>query len=134
MTPFPYSIDIDKTVLEARQFMGEQDIRHLPVTEQGALVGITSERDIRLVLGADFDHPPEKQVKVRDIYQDDAYIVDLSKPLDNVLVHMAAHHIGSAIVTRCGKLAGVFTVTDACRHFGEYLRDQFPSGGGDEAA
>ncbi len=134
MTPFPYSIDIDKTVLEARQFMREQNIRHLPVTEAGELVGITSDRDIKLVLGSDPAPTTKKPPRVGDIYQADAFIVDLSEPLDNVLVHMAAHHIGSAIVTRRGKLVGVFTVTDACHHFGEYLRNPFRSPGGDDAA
>ena len=47
---------------------------------------------------------------------------------------MNDRHIGSVLVTCKGKLAGLFTVTDACRHFGEYLRQQFAPGGGDEAA
>jgi acetoin utilization protein AcuB len=54
--------------------------------------------------------------------------------LDEVLAHMAEHQLGSAIVTRHGKLAGIFTVTDACRHFAEYLRDQVRRAGGDDAA
>jgi hypothetical protein len=47
---------------------------------------------------------------------------------------MAEHHIGSAVVTRHGKLAGVFTSSDACIHFAEFLRDQFRRSGGDDAA
>jgi CBS domain-containing protein len=63
----------------------------------------------------------------------DAYIVDLETPLDEVLDHMAANQIGSAIVTRQGKLAGVFTTTDACRSFAEFLREQSRHPGGDAA-
>jgi CBS domain-containing protein len=63
-----------------------------------------------------------------------AYAVDLEAPLDEVLAHMAANHLGAAIVTRKGKLAGVFTGTDACHHFAEFLREQFRRSGGDDAA
>ncbi len=51
------------------------------------------------------------------------YIVDLATPLAAVLRHMATHRIGSAIVTRRGKLAGVLTTNDACRVFADYLDD-----------
>ncbi len=133
MTPFPYSVEADATVDQAREFMREHRIRHLPVTEQGQLIGMVSDRDIKLVLGPDFAYPPEKQVRVRDAMVRDAYIVDLDTRLDEVLHHMALQQLGSAIVTREGKLAGVFTTTDACHHFAEFLRDQFRRAGGDAA-
>jgi hypothetical protein len=47
---------------------------------------------------------------------------------------MAERHIGSAIVTKAGKLVGMFTSMDACRSFGGYLRDHFPHPTDDEAA
>ena len=46
---------------------------------------------------------------------------------------MAGHHLGSAIVTRRASWLA-FTVTDACQHFAEYLRDQVRRAGGDDAA
>jgi CBS domain-containing protein len=93
-----------------------------------------SDRDIKLVLGPDFAYPKESETRVRDVMVRDAYVVDLETRLDEVLHHMSMHHLGSAIVTREGKLAGVFTTTDACRHFAEYLREQFRRSGGDDAA
>ncbi len=133
MTPFPFSVDIDATVDKAREFMREHHIRHLPVTEDGKLAGLVSDRDIKLVLGPDFAYPPERSVTVRDVMVQDAYIVDLDTRLDEVLHHMALHQLGSAIVTREDRLAGVFTTTDACRHFAEYLRERFRRAGGDVA-
>jgi len=41
-----YSIDADKTVLEAARFMMEHSIGALPVLRNGELVGIFSERDV----------------------------------------------------------------------------------------
>ena len=51
----------------------------------------------------------------------------------NVLANMARRHIGSTLVTKQGKLAGLFTVTDACRVFADYLQDELPHGGSDVA-
>ncbi|MCC5794226.1 MAG: CBS domain-containing protein [Chromatiales bacterium] len=135
MTAFPYSVDAESSVADAREFMRSHRIRHLPVTEQGELAGIVSDRDIKLLLGPDFAFPDEQALKVRDAMIRDAYTVDLDTRLDEVLMHMAEHHLGSALVTRKGRLAGVFTMTDACRGFAEFLREQVRrSGGGDEAA
>jgi CBS domain-containing protein len=87
-----------------------------------------------LILGPDFDLPPESELTVRDVYIADPYIVDLNEPLDHVLLTMAQKHIGSVLVTKNGKLAGLFTTTDACRCFGEFLREKFSPRGDDEAA
>jgi len=71
---------------------------------------------------------------VQDVHVSEVYAVELGEPLENVLLTMAARHIGSAIVTRHGRLAGVFTWVDACRCFGKYLQEAFPHPDGDEAA
>jgi acetoin utilization protein AcuB len=134
MTPFPSAVDVNATVEEAREFMRQHKIRHLPVTEGGKLVGMVSDRDIKLILGPDFAYPDSRDLKVRAVMIADAYRVDLSARLDEVLMHMAEHHLGSVLVTRKGKLAGVFTVTDACRAFAEFLREQVRRSGGGEAA
>ena len=62
------------------------------------------------------------------------YTGELATPLVIVLRHMAEHRLGSALVTRRGKLAGVFTVTDACRAFADYLDGGPPGEGDDDAA
>lgn len=134
MTPFPYSIDADASIDSARRLMHEHGIRHLPVTEGGAIVGVVSERDLAVFTAVRAGRRGARAPAVRQVYTADPYVVDLSEPLDNVLAVMAERHIGSAIVTRKGRLAGVFTATDACRVLGRYLRERFRPGGGDEAA
>lgn len=123
MTPFPYSVDADAPIDDAVEFMRRHKIRHLPVMTKGQLTSVVSDRDIKLVLGPDFAYPNSRELKVRDAMVKDCYIVDLATPLDAVLRHMATERIGSAVVTRRGKLAGVFTVNDACRAFANYLED-----------
>ena len=123
MTPFPYSVDAEAPIEAAVEFMRSHKIRHLPVTKKGALASLVSDRDIKLVLGPDFAYPSGRELKVRDAMVKDCYIVDLATPLAAVLRHMATQRIGSAVVTRRGKLAGVFTASDACRTFANYLDD-----------
>ena len=64
----------------------------------------------------------------------DAYLVSDLTPLDEVLDHMAAQHIGSALVTKHGRLAGIFTSTDACRVYCDHLRRMFPKSAGTDVA
>ena len=121
MTPFPHSIDIDAPLARARKMMREGAFRHLPVTCGGAIVGIVTDRDIKLLLGPDFGNPEERELKVRDAYIDKPCVVPASTPVATVARTMSEHHIGSAIVTKNDKLVGIFTVTDACRALAEII-------------
>jgi CBS domain-containing protein len=47
---------------------------------------------------------------------------------------MAEHHLRSVVVTRKGKLVGIFTQIDACAAFAEFLREQLRRSGGGTAA
>ncbi len=134
MTPFPFSIDIDAPLGEARRFLRERHIHHLPVTREGVLAGILTDRDIKLALGPDLDSPPERELYVRDVFQPDSYVVEAGELLEHVAGTMAERHIGSALVTRGGKLVGIFTTTDACRALARVLHEQHPDPGPDQLA
>jgi acetoin utilization protein AcuB len=121
MTEFPYSVDIHAPLMEAQDFMREHKIRHLPVTDDGTLIGVVTDRDIKLLFGPDFEYPDPDELKVTDAVVEQTYVVDVDTPLQIVLAHMAEHRIGSALVTEDGELAGVFTSTDACRAFAHFL-------------
>jgi len=133
MTPFPYSIDLDDTVDKASAMMTEHNIHHLPVTDKGNPVGVISARDIKRALDQNFVHAGEKEHRVKHIANLDAYIVDLTVPLDSVVLEMAQQHTGTALVVRKGRLVGIFTATDACRYLGKLLRAFFPRGSDDAA-
>lgn len=132
MTPFPYAISVDASLAEAGRLMAEHDVHHLPVTDDDhAIVGILSGQDLMAVTKG---KRQRNGICVRDVCVTDVYIVDLDEPLYNVVLSMAERHIGSAVVTRQGKLAGIFTWIDACRCFGDYLRVDRPSVEGGDAA
>jgi acetoin utilization protein AcuB len=121
MTPFPHSVDIETPVSEAHAFMKEHKIRHLPITESGELIGVVTDRDISLLLGPASDDSRSAKLEVTAAMVHETYVVDLETPLKSVARTMAERHIGSALVTRQGKLAGIFTVTDACRVLSDLL-------------
>lgn len=129
MTTFPYWIEIDAPLARAKSMMARYGIRHLPVMEDAKLVSVLADRDLRHALRS----ASGKAATVRDACAAGVYVVGLSEPLDKVLTHMATENVESALVVKDGKLAGIFTVTDACRVFGKLLRTLFP-GGDDRAA
>ena len=123
MTPFPHSIDVDAALADAHELMRQHHFRHLPVTSGGTIVGVLTDRDIKLIPGPDLGSPQERELRVRDAYVEKPCIVSASTPVAKVARAMAENRIGSAIVTKNGKLAGIFTVTDACRALAEVLGD-----------
>jgi CBS domain-containing protein len=133
MTPFPYSIDPEAPVGSARAMMEEHDIRHLPVKHGDSLVGVVSDRDIEHALNPDVAGAPQEPLRVKDVMVAEPYVVDLNERLDNVLLRLADQHNGCALVVKQGRLAGIFTSTDACRVFGQHLRSLRGSSGNDVA-
>jgi acetoin utilization protein AcuB len=134
MTPFPFCIEADESLAAARAMMVEHEIHHLPVTDRGALVGVISGREVALGTAIASVRDPSREPRVREACVLHAYVVEDIEPLDRVLAHMAEQRLGSALVTRRGKLVGVFTVTDACRHLAAWLRAHFPYDDGDDVA
>jgi len=134
MTPFPYSVGLDASFEEASELMGHHSVRHLPVTNDHRVVGVITDRDLTSAMHVRSQSNDTVGLSVSDLYIADPYVVSVDEPLDNVLLTMAERHIGSAIVTKAGKLVGMFTSLDACRSFGEYLREHFPQPTDDEVA
>ena len=134
MTPFPYSIEQREPLEEAERMMEKHRIHHLPVMKDGTPVGVISHRDLQRTLDQGADGEEDKPLTVSEVPREEAFVVDLSEPLDRVLHRMAEEHLRTALVVKDDRLAGIFTLTDACRCFSENLRLQFPPAGGDEAA
>lgn len=124
MTPFPYSIAPTASLADAQAMMSEHDIRHLPVCENHVVEGILSEREMRVALALDVDGTRT----VGGVCSEQLLLVDLEQRLDAVAAQMSERRVGSAIVMRGDKLAGILTTTDVCRLLAELLREV----GGDE--
>jgi len=122
MTPFPWWIDIDDPLLAARDMMRQHKVRHLPVKDAGRLVSVVTDRDLKFALDPELGLPPRQSLRVRDVCVFTAYIVEVATPVEEVMETMAERKIGSAILTRDGKLVGIVTCPDVCRAFARVLR------------
>lgn len=119
MTAFPYTIGADISVKVALEMMREHRIRHLPVQKGGVLVGVITDRDIKLA--ASFKDAGD--MRVDDVMTPDPYTVTPDAELDGVASEMAEHKYGCAIVVQDnGKVVGIFTDVDALRALAETLR------------
>ena len=133
MTPFPFFVDTDARIAEVERLMSEHHISHVPVQQDGRVVGIVSERDLYHLINRFVRETDKDRIRARDIMYDAPYIAAFDTPLNEVALEMAKHHVGSAIVVRHEKLAGVLSATDICRILAEILESEFPSPGDDAA-
>ena len=126
MTPFPHFIDVGQSMSAARELMLEHRVRHLPVKEGGELTGVVSERDLEVVAVVSKAAGAERDVPLRELCEKQLYVVDLHAPMDEVVRQMGERRVGTALVVRDGRLAGIITVSDVCRLYGELLTKLAP--------
>ncbi|MCB0343585.1 MAG: CBS domain-containing protein [Bdellovibrionales bacterium] len=124
MTPYPYSVSPNDPPLQVRNLMAAHAIRHVPVVEGGKPVSVITDRDISLALSVFGDAAAEGSIPLEQICTMNTYMVDASDNLEDVVSHMIRNHIGSALVLENKRLAGIFTMTDACKYLLEILRQQ----------
>lgn len=113
MTVLPNSIQAKETMKAALDLMAEHQIRHLPVMDGEEVVGILSDRDLKMASSIQAVDP--QKTLVADLYHKDPYKVDSDALLSEVAETMAQEHYGSALVISNNKLVGIFTTVDACR-------------------
>ena len=133
MTPFPYFVEADEPLQRVELLMEKHNIRHIPVQENGIVVGIVSERDLHHMAIRSLSKEKKEQIRAREVMVSNPYVVTFDTPLNKVTKEMARRHIDSALVVKRGKLAGIFTSSDVCHHFGQFLRMIFDRGSDDVA-
>jgi acetoin utilization protein AcuB len=107
----------DATVADAINLMKKHSIRHLPVVEDGELVGWVTERDIREAYLASLI----EQVSMGDIMIKDPVTVSPEANLEEAAELLYRHGIGGLPVVDKGKLVGVITVADIMAAFIEVM-------------
>jgi len=120
MTKPALTVGEDQSMAAAHKLMREHHIRHLPVLRGGEVVGIVSDADLHLVEAIRDVHP--EKVRVGEAMTVEPYCVTPETALDEVVSVMAEKKLSSVVVMHERKVAGIFTVVDACRAFAEHLR------------
>jgi acetoin utilization protein AcuB len=113
MTASPHTIDQDQPISAAHELMRAHAIRHLPVLEGDALVGLVSLGDLHLLETLEGVDP--RDAKVFEAMSDNPYVVSPREPLRQVAAEMAARKISSAVVAERARVVGIFTAVDGLR-------------------
>ena len=117
-TPCPKVVSLDTELSELERLMKEEGFRHIPVKDNGNLVGIISERDVFFAYRSN----EKDRLLAKDIMHKDPYLVDSRTKLSEVAFDMSKNKYGSALVKTPDGELGIFTSTDALNALVEVLR------------
>jgi acetoin utilization protein AcuB len=120
----PITVTPETPVLEARRIMQVRCIRHLPVVEDRRLVGIVTDRDIRLNMPSPATSLSVWEVNyllarltVREVMTTTVIVVEPERDAHEAAGLLLSEKIGALPVLDGGRLVGVVTETDFLRAF-----------------
>ncbi len=122
MTPGPITVEPATPMLDARQRMADARIRHLVVVEDSRLVGIITDRDIRLNLPSPATSLSVWEINallarltVGEVMSRSVIVVDSARSAAEAARLMVDHKIGALPVVDGGRLVGIVTESDFVR-------------------
>ena len=125
MTPDPICAKLTSSVREVSDLLAQNDIRHLPILDNGRLVAMISDRDMRAITGWYLSEPPEGTTRpymcVADFCDSDVISIAPEEDIVEAIDLMVNHKIGALPVVdaRSQKLVGIVSYIDVLRE----LRD-----------
>jgi acetoin utilization protein AcuB len=124
MSISPLTIAPNTSVYAARALMQQCRIRHLPVVQEGRLVGMVSDRDIRFVLPSPATslavgevHYLLTRLTVGEIMTRFVMAVSPECPVPEAIGRMLGHRIGALPVVENRQVVGILTRTDVLQAF-----------------
>jgi len=106
------AISADTTLRDAYRTMQEQGIRHLPVLDGEKLVGVVTDRDLRLATSALVPSPLPPESPVAVVMSTAPQTADASDPVEDAARTMRERKIGCLPVLEDGRLIGIVTGLD----------------------
>ena len=100
------------TLQNAYQMMQEKGIRHLPVLDNGRLVGVITDRDLRLATSALSPAPFSPGANVSAVMSRTPLTAAPSDPVEDAARTMRERKIGCLPVDDNGRLVGIITGLD----------------------
>ena len=124
MTVRPFTVRREMPVFHAMSWMRQRHIRHLLVVEEGRLVGIVTDRDVRLSLPSPVASLSVweltdlfARLTVGAVMTTNLIVVDGERDATEAAAMMLEHRIGALPVVNGGRLEGILTETDFVRTF-----------------
>lgn len=121
MTRDPVTVAVEDRVATAVERMRDRQIRHLPVMDGGALVGILSDRDLRWLLGQHLhggsrEAAPLMADRVGEVMTANPRAIHQQAPVRMAVDLMLAHRIGGLpVLSETNALVGMVTYVDVLR-------------------
>lgn len=122
MTWHPTTTTADTSLAEARRLMRVNDIRHLPVLQEGFLEGMLSDRDLRRAYGAGRSKDTEVgEVMTRDLVT--LTVGDSARAAAAGFVRQRISALPILAADSVQTLVGIVTISDLLQHYFSTLGD-----------
>lgn len=115
MSQNPVTITPEDSLAAAQQKMQAGQFRRLPVIEDGKLIGIVTDRDIRQHLGM------EDRTRVNSAMTERPSTVSPHMTVEEAARIMLTNKIGGLPVVEDGKLVGIITTSDVMQAFRDVM-------------
>jgi len=109
MRPDPITIGPETTLCDAYALMQAKGVRHLPVVDGDALVGVVTDRDLRLATSRLAERPFPPEARVREVMSHPVETASPRDPVERVASAMRERRIGCLPVVEAGRLVGIVT-------------------------
>ena len=126
MVSNPTTLDLNETLDLAEDIMNLGRIRHMPVVEEGKLVGIVSQRDLfrsalitALGFGRKTTRALVKTIRIKEIMTKNVVTIAPDAKIKEAAREMVQRKIGCLPVVQDERLVGILTETDILRHVAE---------------
>jgi len=122
MTPNPATVTPQTTTAEAWDLMRELDVRHLPVVDGGALVGMLSDRDlgnldVTRLLTEDGADALRKRLTLPVIQIMSTDVIAADTDLSEIITMLLEHKVGAlpVVITGTREIVGIVSYIDVLR-------------------
>ncbi len=106
------TVSPDLSLAEAYRVLQKGGFRHLPVVEENHLVGVVTDRDLRLATSRLADRPFTPEARVGDVMSAPVSTAHPRDPVERAAHTMRDARIGCLPVEEDGALVGIVTVSD----------------------
>ena len=122
----PVTVTPDDSIRDARKLMRLRGVRHLPVVERDRVVGMLSDRDVRITdvelegitEPGDVADVAGEERTVRELMSSPVHVIGEDATVEDAARLMVSRRISSVpVVTEEGRLVGLLTTTDCLLAF-----------------
>jgi len=113
MTTNPVTVSPEESINDAFHLLLQHRFRQAPVVEDGKLIGIVTDRDLRMAI---FQTYVESSLTVRDVMRFDPVTVSVDEKIEEAARIICDKKFNALpVVSISGDLMGIITTTDILR-------------------